>query len=137
MSHTLLVTDDSMIVREMIKDLAAEAGWTVVGEAVNGQQAIEKYQELRPDAMTLDLVMPDYDGLHALRGVRALDPRAKVLVVSAIDQTDVLQEAFKLGAADFIVKPFAKERAQRALATLFGEKPIVIHETAVSAGGAK
>ncbi|BBO31202.1 response regulator [Lacipirellula parvula] len=137
MSHTLLVTDDSMIVREMIKDLAIEAGWTVVGEAVNGQQAIEKYHELRPDAMTLDLVMPEYDGLHALRGVRALDPRAKILVVSAIDQTDVLQEALKLGAADFIVKPFAKDRAQRALATLFGEKPILIHETAVSAGGAK
>jgi two-component system chemotaxis response regulator CheY len=135
MSHTLLVTDDSMIVREMIKDLAAEAGWTVVGEAVNGQDAIEKYRQLRPDAMTLDLVMPEYDGLHALRGVRECDPQAKVLVVSAIDQTDVLQEAVKLGAADFIVKPFDKQRAQRALSILFGDKPIVLHETAVAAGG--
>lgn len=136
MSHTLLVTDDSMIVREMIKDLAAEAGWTVVGEAVNGQQAIEKYRALRPDAMTLDLVMPEYDGLYALRGVRAFDPQAKVLVVSAIDQAEVLQEAVKLGAADFIVKPFDKERAKRALAILFGEKPIVLRQTAVVAGEA-
>jgi two-component system chemotaxis response regulator CheY len=135
MSHTLLVTDDSMIVREMIKDLATEAGWTVVGEAINGQDAIEKYRQLRPDAMTLDLVMPEYDGLHALRGVRQFDPQAKVLVVSAIDQTDVLQEALKLGAADFIVKPFNKGRAQQALAILFGEKPIVLHQTAVAAGG--
>lgn len=120
MSHTLLVTDDSMIVREMIKDLATEAGWTVVGEAANGQEAIDRFRELRPDAMTLDLVMPEFDGLHALRGVRQCDPNAKVLVVSAIDQTDVLQEAVKLGAADFIVKPFDKRRAQRALGLLVG-----------------
>ncbi len=108
MAKTLLITDDALIIREMIKDAAISAGWEVVGEAANGQQAIERYQELRPDAVTLDLVMPDYDGLHGLRGIMAIDPDAKVVVVSALDQKDVLKQAFKLGAADFIVKPFDK-----------------------------
>lgn len=118
MTPTLLVTDDSMIVREMIKDLAAEMGWQVVGEATNGLEAVERFRELRPDVTTLDLVMPEYDGLYALAGIRAVDNQAKVLIVSAIDQTAVLKEAVRKGAADFIVKPFDKTRAQRALTLL-------------------
>jgi two-component system chemotaxis response regulator CheY len=106
MSRTLLVTDDAIIIREMIKDAATAAGWTIVGEAANGQEAIERFRELRPTAVTLDLVMPGYDGLHALRGILELDPEARVLVVSALDQKSVLRDAFKAGAADFIVKPF-------------------------------
>lgn len=115
MARTLLVTDDSMIIRELVKDVARRDGWEIVGEAADGQQAIEKYEELRPDGVTLDLVMPNFDGLHALRGIKALDALAKVLVVSAIDQTDVLREAVKLGAADFVVKPFDDARLQKAL----------------------
>jgi two-component system chemotaxis response regulator CheY len=118
MPPTLLVTDDSMIIREMIKDLATELGWQVVGEASNGQEAIERFRELRPDVTTLDLVMPEFDGLHALAGIRAIDDQAKVLIVSAIDQTAVLKEAVRKGAADFIVKPFDRRRAQRALSLL-------------------
>lgn len=106
MSRTLLVTDDALIIRAMIKDTATEAGWNVVGEAQNGQQAIEMYEALRPDAVTLDMVMPDFDGIHALSGIKQLDPEARVLVVSALDQKQTLKEAFRLGAADFIVKPF-------------------------------
>lgn len=108
MSKTLLVTDDALIIREMIKDAAIDAGWEIAGEAVNGQEAIDKYQVLRPDAVTLDLVMPDFDGIHALRGIMQVDPEARVCVVSALDQKQVLKEAFKIGAADFIVKPFNK-----------------------------
>jgi two-component system chemotaxis response regulator CheY len=138
MGQSLLVADDSMIVREMIKDLAREAGWEVVGEAANGQQAIDQYQAHRPDVTTLDLVMPEYDGLHALRGIRQADATAKVLVVSAIDQVDVLKEALGLGAADFIVKPFAKERVLEALDLLGASKrrtssasaPLVVATTA-------
>ncbi len=118
MAHTLLVTDDSMIIRELIKDTAAECGWTVVAEAANGQEAIDKYRALRPTAVTLDLVMPDYDGLHALKGIRAFDPNARVLVVSAINQTNVLKEAIQCGAADFIVKPFEKNQIVSALNAL-------------------
>jgi len=115
MARKLLVTDDSMIIRELVKDVAIRDGWEIVGEAADGQQAIEKYEQLRPDGVTLDLVMPNFDGLHALRGIKAIDALAKVLVVSAIDQTDVLREAVKLGAADFVVKPFDDVRLQKAL----------------------
>ena len=115
MARKLLVTDDSMIIRELVKDVAMRDGWEIVGEAADGQQAIEKYEQLRPDGVTLDLVMPNFDGLHALRGIKAIDALAKVLVVSAIDQTDVLREAVKLGAADFVVKPFDDVRLQKAL----------------------
>ncbi len=108
MTKTLLVIDDAMIIREIIKDAVTEAGWTVVGEATDGQEGILRYSELKPDAVTLDLVMPNYDGLHALRGIRALDGQARVCVVSALDQRKVLKEAFRQGAADFIVKPFDK-----------------------------
>jgi len=109
MKRTLLVTDDATIIREMIKDLAIQAGWTVVGEASNGQEAIERYAELKPDAVTLDLVMPEYDGLHALRGIIRLDPHAKVVVVSALEQKTILKDAFQAGAADFLVKPFNRQ----------------------------
>lgn len=109
MKRTLLITDDAVIIREMIKDLAGQAGWTVVGEAGNGQEAIQRYAELRPDAVTLDLVMPEYDGLHALRGIIQIDPRAKVVVVSALEQKSILKDAFQAGAADFLVKPFNRQ----------------------------
>ena len=109
MTRRLLVTDDAIIIREMIKDAATEAGWEIAGEATNGQEAIERYLEVRPDACTLDLVMPQYDGLHALRGILEADPEARVCVVSALDQKHVLKQAFQIGAADFIVKPFDRQ----------------------------
>jgi len=109
MTRRLLVTDDAIIIREMIKDAAMEAGWDIAGEASNGEEAVAKYLELRPDACTLDLVMPHYDGLHGLRGILAADPQARVCVVSALDQKHVLKEAFEIGAADFIVKPFDRK----------------------------
>lgn len=115
MSKTLLIVDDAAIIREMIKDAAAGAGWQIAGEATNGLQAAERYDQLRPTACTLDLVMPDYDGLYALRAIRELDAEARVCVVSALDQKEVLKEAFRLGAADFLVKPF---RSEVLLATL-------------------
>ncbi len=115
MSKKLLVIDDALIIRAMIKDAAETAGWQIAGEASNGQEAVERYQQLDPDAVTLDLVMPDYDGLHALRGILEHDPDAKVLIVSALDQRNVLKDAINLGAADFIVKPFQKDCLTGAL----------------------
>jgi two-component system chemotaxis response regulator CheY len=108
-NKTLLVVDDAAIVREKIKDLAGAAGWEIVGEASNGREAVERYAEIRPTVVTLDLVMPEFDGIFALREILALDPAAKVVVVSALGQKNVLKDAFKLGAADFIVKPFDKQ----------------------------
>jgi two-component system chemotaxis response regulator CheY len=121
MARTLLVTDDAMIIRQIIKDMATNAGWEVVGEASNGQEAIDRYRELRPDAVTLDLVMPEHDGLHALHGIMEFDPKAKVLVVSALEQRGVLKNAFKAGAADFISKPFDKRSLQATLNQLLPE----------------
>jgi two-component system chemotaxis response regulator CheY len=106
MTRTLLIADDAAIIREKIKDLTTNVGWTVVGEATNGQQAIDLYASLMPDVVTLDLVMPEFDGLHALRGIIKINPNAKVVIVSALDQKAVLKDAFKVGAADFLVKPF-------------------------------
>lgn len=117
MAKRLLITDDAEIMREIIRDTATEAGWEVVATACNGQEAIEKYKELNPDVVTLDLVMPEYDGLHALRGILEHDQNATVLVVSALDQRNVLKEAFKTGATDFLVKPFDKNQLVSALNT--------------------
>ena len=115
MTRRLLVADDAMIIRQIIKDMAINAGWEVVGEAANGQEAIDRYQELKPDAVTLDLVMPEHDGLHALHGIMAFDPEAKILVVSALEQRGVLKDAIKAGAADFVAKPFDKRNLQATL----------------------
>ncbi len=108
MAKTLLVTDDAAIIRAKIKEVAMSVGWTIVGEAKNGKEAVEKFAQLRPTVMTVDLVMPEYDGIYALREVLALDPNAKVVVISAIGQKHILKDAFQIGAADFVVKPFDK-----------------------------
>jgi two-component system chemotaxis response regulator CheY len=115
MSRRLLIADDALIIRQIIKDMATSAGWEVVGEASNGQEAIERYRELHPDAMTLDLVMPEHDGLHALHGIMEFDSEAKVLVVSALEQRGVLKDAIKAGATDFVAKPFDKRSLQATL----------------------
>jgi two-component system, chemotaxis family, chemotaxis protein CheY len=112
MVKTLLVVDDAAIVREKVKEAARGAGWEIVGEARNGKEAVERYTELRPLLTTVDLVMPEYDGIYALREIMTLNPNAKVVVISALGQKTILKDAFKLGAVDFIVKPFDK----RALA---------------------
>lgn len=124
MTRTLLVTDDAMIIREIIKDMATAAGWEVVGEATNGQEAVERYRELRPDAVTLDLVMPEYDGLQALHGIMEFDSEAKILVVSALEQRGVLKDAFKAGATDFVSKPFDDGSLKESLGQLLGHESV-------------
>jgi len=125
MAKTLVVTDDAAIIRQKVKEVARSAGWEIVGEAKNGKEAVERYIELRPTVMTIDLVMPEYDGIYALREIMALDPDAKVIVVSAIGQKSVLQDAFKLGAVDFIVKPFDKAALAKTLEQFAVEGEVV------------
>ncbi len=125
MKKTLLITDDALIIRTMIRDVTAAAGWEVVAEAVNGREAIERYMETRPAVVTLDLVMPQYDGLHALRGIRQFDPEARIVVVSALDQRSVLKEAFRLGASDFMVKPFDKSELIATLEQLVADEVVL------------
>jgi two-component system chemotaxis response regulator CheY len=105
-AKTLLIIDDAAIIRAKIKEAASSAGWTVAAEAANGKEGVDRYVECRPAVVTVDMVMPEYDGIYALREILALNPDAKVVVVSAVEQKAILKEAFQIGAADFIVKPF-------------------------------
>ncbi len=114
----ILVVDDAIFMRKPIGGVAAEAGWEVVGEAGNGVEAVALYDQLRPDLVTMDLVMPEMGGLEALRLIRAGDPTARVVVVTALDQKQVLLDSIREGAVDFIVKPFDRKRVIDLLAKL-------------------
>jgi two-component system chemotaxis response regulator CheY len=116
----LLVVDDALFMRKLISSVAAEAGWDVVGEAGNGADAVGLYPQLRPDLVTMDLVMPVMGGLEALRQIRAIDPQAKVVVVTALDQKQALMDSIRDGAIDFIVKPFDRQRVLALLSKLGG-----------------
>lgn len=106
----LLVVDDALFMRKLIGGVAAEAGWEVVGEADDGARGVALYQELRPDLVTMDLVMPNMGGIEALRAIRAFDPDAQVIVVTAVDQKQAVADAIAGGAVDFVVKPFDRGR---------------------------
>jgi two-component system chemotaxis response regulator CheY len=116
----LLVVDDALFMRKLICGVAAEAGWEVVGEAGNGLEAVTLYEQLRPDLVTMDLVMPEMGGLEALRRIRAQDPDARVVVVTALDQKQALMDSIREGAIDFIVKPFERQRVLNLLGKLGG-----------------
>ena len=116
----LLIVDDALFMRKMICGVAAEAGWEVVGEASNGAEAIVLYQQHHPDLVTMDLVMPVMGGQDALRQIRALDPDARVVVVTALDQKQILMETIRDGAIDFIVKPFDRQWVLKLLVKLGG-----------------
>ena len=105
MSRTILVVDDAAFMRMMIRDILAKEGY-VIHEAVNGRDAIEKYGEIQPDLVTMDITMPEMDGIASLREIRAGDPDARILMVSAMGQQKMIVEALEAGALDFLVKPF-------------------------------
>ena len=105
MPEKILVVDDAAFMRMMIRDILVKQGYEI-HEAVNGRDAIEKYEELRPDLVTLDITMPEMNGLDALREIRSMDGDARVLMVSAMGQQKMIVEALEIGAMDFLVKPF-------------------------------
>jgi two-component system chemotaxis response regulator CheY len=106
----LLVVDDALFMRRLIGGVAAEAGWEVVGEAGDGAEGVELFEKLRPDLVTMDLVMPNMGGIEALQKIRSLDPTARVVVITAVDQKQSLMDSIRHGAVDFIVKPFDRDR---------------------------
>jgi two-component system chemotaxis response regulator CheY len=116
MSKRLMIVDDAMFMRLIIKDVAEKAGWEVVGEASNGEEAVAIYHQVHPDLVTMDLVMPKMGGLEALKAIKHIDPSARVVIVSALDQKETLVETIRTGAIDFIVKPFEKDRILGVLA---------------------
>lgn len=120
MPKRILIVDDASFMRLMIRDIVTSLGYEVCGEADNGADAVSKYKELKPDLVTMDLIMPKSSGLEGLKGIMESDNKANVIVVSAIDQRDSLMEAIKLGAKDFIIKPFEEERITSALKKVLG-----------------
>ena len=111
----VLVVDDAAFMRKMVGDALSGGGHEIVGEAATGLEAVERYAQLRPDVMTLDITMPEKDGLAALREIIAADPAAKVVMCSALGQESKVLESIKLGAKDFVVKPFQPERVLSAI----------------------
>jgi two-component system chemotaxis response regulator CheY len=111
----VLVVDDAAFMRKMVSDALAQGGHEVVGEAGNGAEAIERYQALKPEVTTLDITMPEKDGLEALKEIVSLDPSARVVMCSALGQETKVLEAIKAGAKDFVVKPFQPDRVLEAV----------------------
>ena len=111
----ILVVDDAAFMRKMVSDALIKGGHEVVGEAGNGQEAIARFQELKPELMTLDITMPEKDGLSALKEIVQLDPGARVIMCSALGQESKVLEAVKAGAKDFIAKPFQAQRVLTAI----------------------
>jgi two-component system chemotaxis response regulator CheY len=110
MSKRIMIVDDAIFMRMKLKDILEKNGYDVVAEAQNGADAIEKYRAERPDIVTMDITMPEMDGIEALKGIKKIDPAAKVIMCSAMGQQAMVMEAIQSGALDFIVKPFETDR---------------------------
>ena len=120
MAIRILVVDDAAFMRMMIKDILTKNGYEIVGEAENGLKAIEKFQELRPDPTTMDITMPEMDGITAVKEIKKMDPNAKVIMCSAMGQQSMVIESIQAGARDFIVKPFQPDRVLEAIRKAVG-----------------
>ena len=120
MAHRVLVCDDAIFMRTMISDILSGAGYEVVGEAETGVQAIARYEELKPDLVTMDIVMPDMGGIDAVREIVKGDANAKILMCSAMGQQALVVEAIQAGAKDFVVKPFQPSRVLEAVQRVLG-----------------
>ncbi len=116
----ILVVDDAIFMRSMIRDIFARGPFVIAGEAENGVQAVRLYQDLRPDLTTMDIVMPQMDGISALREIIRIDPAAKVVMCSALGQEALIAEAIEAGARDFIVKPFQPGRVLKVVQSVLG-----------------
>ncbi|HRB90704.1 MAG TPA: chemotaxis protein CheY [Fervidobacterium sp.] len=111
----VLVVDDAAFMRMMLKDILTKGGYEVVGEAANGLEAIERYKELKPEVVTMDITMPEMNGIDAIKEIRKIDPNATIIVCSAMGQQAMVIEAIQAGAKDFIVKPFQAGRVIEAV----------------------
>ena len=116
----ILVVDDAAFMRKVIRDTLTKNGYTDVHEAVDGKDAVEKYFELHPNLVLMDITMPNMDGLEALKAIRAKDPNANVVMCSAMGQESMVIDAVRSGAKDFIVKPFKPDRVLKTVSSIVG-----------------
>jgi two-component system chemotaxis response regulator CheY len=115
MAKRILITDDALFMRVTLKNILTQNGFEVCGEAQNGIEAVKLYQELKPDLVTMDITMPEMDGIEALKQIKKADPNAFVVMCTAMGQKNLVVEAIQSGAKDFIVKPFQPDRVLEAL----------------------
>lgn len=120
MANGILIVDDASFMRMMIKDILVKNGYHVAGEAENGLKAIDKYTEIRPDLVMMDITMPEMDGIQALKRIKQIDPAANVIMCSAMGQQAMVIESIQSGAKDFIVKPFQADRVLEAVKKAVG-----------------
>ena len=120
MAKNILICDDAAFMRMMIKDILSKNGYNVAGEAENGAKAVEKYAELKPDLVLMDITMPEMDGIQALKKIKESDPSALVIMCSAMGQQAMVIESIQAGAKDFIVKPFQADRVIEAVKKVIG-----------------
>lgn len=120
MAVRVLVVDDALFMRTVLKAMLTKNGYEVVGEAENGERAVARYQELSPDIVTMDITMPEMDGITAVKEIKKLDAKAKIIVCSAMGQQPMILEAVKAGAVDFIVKPFQEDRVIASIERVAG-----------------
>ena len=120
MAKNILICDDAAFMRMMIKDILTKNGYGIAGEAENGQIAVDKYNETKPDLVLMDITMPEMDGIQALKKIRESDPNAVVVMCSAMGQQAMVIEAIQSGAKDFIVKPFQADRVLEAVKKVIG-----------------
>lgn len=120
MAKNILIVDDAAFMRMMLKDILTKNGYNVIGEAENGKIAVSKYNELKPDLVTLDITMPEMDGISALKAIRQNDASAKIVMCSAMGQQAMVIDAIQSGARDFIVKPFQPDRVMEAVRKVLG-----------------
>ena len=120
MAKNILICDDAAFMRMMIKDILTKNGYNVSGEAENGLKAVEKFKEVSPDLVLMDITMPEMDGIQALKEIKQLDAGAKIIMCSAMGQQAMVIESIQAGAKDFIVKPFQAERVIEAVKKVVG-----------------
>lgn len=120
MSKRVLIVDDATFMRMLLKDMVTKAGFEIVGEAINGKDAIEKYKELNPDVVAIDTIMPEMNGIEATKEIMKLNPNAKIIICSAMGQQMMVMEALQAGAKDFVVKPFRQDKITETLSKVTG-----------------
>ncbi len=111
----IMLVDDSNFARNMLKDILTKQGYDIVGEARNGREAVELYDQIKPDLVTMDIAMPELDGINALNKILAIDPSARIIIISSANSREIFKHVVQDGALDFVVKPFTKNRLLKAI----------------------